>query len=154
VLDLGHERVGGGAQAAGVIALPEVRRNVLIDHTPRKGVGDRPFQSVSDFDPNLSLFDEDEEDQTVVELLVADLPPLRAADREVFQRFPFQRWEGVDDELRARSLLEGRQLLIQRVRGAFAENSRLVGDERGRRRRNVERERRRRAKQQRRKREG
>ena len=103
----------------------------MLDDPSREGVGDGRLESVAYFDPEFSLFDEDEEDQAVVILLVTDFPFLRAADGEVLEHFVIERGKDIDDELSARALLERRELFVQRVRGALIEDAGLVGDERG-----------------------
>ncbi len=141
MLDLRHQRFGRGIQSAGVIALTEMWRDVLFDHAPGKRVGDRPLESVTDFDPELPILDENEEDQAVVEFLVADLPAFGAPDRKIFEHFAAERREDVDDELRARSLFESRELFTQRPRVILIEDTGFVCDEGRRGRRDVERKR-------------
>ena len=138
MFNLRDDRVSGRVQPAGIVAGPKVRRDVLFDDAPRERIRDRRLQPVTDFDPNLSLLDEDEEDQAVVVLLVADLPALGAADREVFEHFPTERGKDVDDELRAGGLLELRELVVERLGLRGIEQGRLIGVERGGRRRDVE----------------
>ena len=83
-------------------------------------------------------FDEDEEDQTVVVLLLPHLPLLAQRDREVLDRLAFERGKDVDDELRAALLLEVAQLPVEQPRGP-SEQPGLVGEPPRRRRRKVER---------------
>ena len=103
-----------------------MRRDVLADDARRKRIGDRPFESIADFDADLLFFREDEEDQSVAVLLLTDAPLLRAANGEVLDRIAFERWQRVDDELRTALLLEVLELAIQRVGLSGIEQTGLV----------------------------
>jgi len=74
-------------------------REELAHHARRERVGDRSFETVADLDAHLPLLREDEEDQTVVVLFLADAPLPRAADREVLGGLTFERRERVDVHL-------------------------------------------------------
>src|SRR5207244_12632709 len=69
--DAGHGRFEPGR----VLSLPEAGRDPLPDDFSRHHVGDGRLEPVADLDPNLSILDEHEQDQSVVETLLAD-PPL------------------------------------------------------------------------------
>src|SRR6266567_1557901 len=102
--DLRHQRIGGGVQAPCEIALAKMRHEVFALDARCEGVGNRSLEAVSRLDAKLPVLYEDEEDQAVVVLLVADLPLLGAADGEVLERIAVERAEDVDDELCARRL--------------------------------------------------
>src|SRR4029078_11566856 len=70
--DFGDEWCCGRVQAARVIALLKIRRDLLANDSRRVRVGDRALQPVADLDADLLLLNEHEEDQTVVVLLVAE----------------------------------------------------------------------------------
>src|SRR5450830_317187 len=76
----GNHRVDRGFEPARVIAGAELRREHVFKDVLARGIGQRAFEPVANFDSGLAVLDEDEEQGAVVELLLAHAPRLRRAD--------------------------------------------------------------------------
>ena len=75
--------VDAGGNPAGEIAGLEFRRDDLVDDAFGGDVGQRAFEAVADLDAQLAVVLGDDEQRAVVDLLAADLPGFRDAERKL-----------------------------------------------------------------------
>src|SRR5262249_34957901 len=113
-VDQPRERVHARVQAAGVIAVAKVRRDLLGDDPPRERVRHSALEPVTDLDPHTAIVFRDDDDDAVVRLPAADLPRLRYAQRELLDRLGLHALHHQHDNLTALALLERRELLLER----------------------------------------
>ena len=59
-------RVVAGKKAAAVLSLAELRQDRFSNRLPGEAVGDEPFESVSDLDPDFAILDRDDDQEPVV----------------------------------------------------------------------------------------
>src|SRR5262249_21153190 len=118
--------VEAGRDAAGEIAGLEFRRDVLVDDALGGDVGQRAFEAIADLDTEVTVVLGDDEHGTVVDLLAADLPGFRRAERELLDRFTVRRRHDEYRDLAALPRLEIPDGLVQRGDIAATERSGLV----------------------------
>src|ERR1019366_6148106 len=134
----GRDRGGDPrGNSAGVVARPEARNHLLVEHAPRERVGHRSFQPVAHLEPRLPRPGEDEEDHPVLPLRLPRLPGLRARDRIFLERGPVRnRALRVNEKLVRRFLLEVGQAPLEAGSHVGRDHTGFVGHETRRRRRN------------------
>src|SRR5262245_2886792 len=84
-----------------VLPLAEAGHDHVADDLRGLGVGQRALEPVADLDPQLSVLDEDDEEDAVVELLLAQAPLLEEAVRDVLEVLAVERFEAGDRHLGA-----------------------------------------------------
>lgn len=110
-LDGGESRV----DPFGVAAFPE-RRSELISKDPRAdGVREHGLEAVAHFDAHLPIFDEDREKDSVVLLLLTDLPVHEEAIGQIVSILTVERSEDRNHDLIARPLLVVAQVSVDRT---------------------------------------
>ncbi|MGY4598431.1 hypothetical protein ACVWXL_006177 [Bradyrhizobium sp. GM22.5] len=125
-VDDADHAVDARRDAAGEIAAPEFRRDGFIDDAPRRDVGERALEAVTDLDAQMPVVLGHNEDGAVVDLLASDLPGLRDADRELLDGLRVRRRHDQDGDLAALAHLEVLQLLRQRGDVAAGERAGLI----------------------------
>ncbi len=150
-------RVGAGDRAVdGVEPRRDAVRGASLaeargDDVPENGGGDRvgepALEPVADLDAHLPVVEEDEEDDAVVEALLADPPRLGQPDRVALEALALERAEDGDHHLVAAGGLPGRELLLEAVPVGGGQRARVVVDAPVGRRRNGKRRRARRGQQ-------
>jgi hypothetical protein len=83
--------VNTGDYSARVILSPETRHDVIPNDAIRNGIGQNTFQTVANFEPKLTVFDGDQQDDAVIETFLADLPVFRDANAETFDVLAIER---------------------------------------------------------------
>lgn len=81
----GHESGDAGGEAVVEIAGFESGRDLFLDDAIGDGIGDDAFETVSDFNAHFAILDEDEEDEAVVFIFLADAPGAEGLDGEIFE---------------------------------------------------------------------
>lgn len=94
-----HDRVHAGRDPAFVIPPAKMRCDNLADDLARQGVCQHTFQSVTDFNADLSVIFEDEEDHAVIAALLPRLPRLGKTHGKILERFPLKRLESNNGDL-------------------------------------------------------
>ena len=112
-VDDAHHPVHGGGDPAVEIAAPELRHDVLVDDAVGDRVGQRAFEPVTDFDPDLAVLQGDEEQRAVIDALPAELPGLRDAKRVLLDCLRLGRGNDQHRDLAALRLLECAQLRVE-----------------------------------------
>jgi len=122
----GHDRVDGRLDPARVVPGSEPGHHDVGDDLIGRRVGQRAFEAVADLEADLAVLDEDEKDDTVVELLPPHAPALRGADREVLERRRGQLRKDRHHDLVGRLLVEGLQLGLQTLGHLLRDDTRVV----------------------------
>jgi hypothetical protein len=76
-----------GDNASAVISRAEVWHDVVSRNPFRHRIGQQAFKAVTDFETKLSVFDRNDQDDSVVEAFLTDLPILSDADTKAFDVF-------------------------------------------------------------------
>ena len=98
--------------------LAEAWRDRLTDDLPRLGVRQRGLEPVANLESQLSVLDEHDEEDAVVEAFLAEAPLLEERARDVLQILTLERSEHRDRHLRARgSLALGQERFEPRALG-------------------------------------
>src|SRR5690606_4141180 len=121
------------AQPARVAALPEARRDRLVDDAPRIRVGNRAFEPVAHLDAHapVVLRDDDQHavvDAPAVDLAAADLPLFGDADRVLLDRLGLRGRDDQDRDLRPLARFERGELGLERRALLAAERSGEIVD--------------------------
>ncbi|AZK87660.1 hypothetical protein BO993_12150 [Xanthomonas oryzae pv. oryzae] len=112
-LDQAGQRRGCGTDAAGVIALTEAWRQILLDDAVRRDVGNGTFQAVTRLDAHAAVVLGHQQQHAVVHALAADLPLVEHALGVLLDRFGLRGRHDQDLQLRALALLQGQRLLFE-----------------------------------------
>lgn len=115
-----------GDDSARVILSPETRHDVFPNYAIRDSIGQDAFQAVTDFEPELAVFNSDQKDDAIVETFLADFPILRDADAETFDVLAIERGDRQNCDLMARFLFELRELRFQRAHLILAHDAGVV----------------------------
>src|SRR5262249_27614928 len=76
-------RAGRRLDAGRIAPLAKARRDDVADDAGRRRVGDGGLEAIADFQADSALGEEDDQDDAVVEVLLADAPALGQLDRDV-----------------------------------------------------------------------
>ena len=106
------EAQDAGLNAAGVVALPEARGEVVTDYLAGESVRQHALESVADFDAHLAIVRRDQDQHAIVLLRLPDAPFLEQAIGILLDGRAVQRCDGRDGDL-------GRRLLFQLIEGAI-----------------------------------
>ena len=104
------DRVHAGIDAGIEFSAFEIRRNDLRHDAFRRGVVQRTFQSVADFDAQLAVILGDEQQHAIVHAFAPQLPRIHDANSELFDGFGLGAWHKQNRNLRSFARLECRQL--------------------------------------------
>src|SRR6266700_1440199 len=99
--------------AVGDLTLAEARGHRLAQDLARDRIGELGLEAIADLEPHLPVFGKDQEDHAIVEPLLADTPGLGQTDGVVLETLALERAEDGDDDLIARSLLTGANLVLE-----------------------------------------
>ena len=113
-LELAHDCVCAGDDAAGHVARLELRQDVPIDDVIGEPVGDDRFEPVAHLDAHLVLGGRNEEDNAVVLLLASEVPVAPELIAVIGDLVALQRVQRDDDELVTGGVLQPLQLLLER----------------------------------------
>ena len=133
LLDPGQQIVQRSVQSARVVAGPEMRPHLLLDHALGDRVRNRAFQRAGDLDAGLPVLGRDHQQQAVADSAPADLPGRTDAIGEVLDRFHARARNDHERHLRAVVGFEAREPGFERRAVGGAEHTRQVDDTRQRR---------------------
>ena len=101
-----------GDDSAGIVLSAEARHDVITGNPLGDSIGQNAFQAVTDFEPELAVFNSDQKDDAIVETFLADFPVLRDADAETLDVLAIERGDRQNCDLMARFLFELREFEI------------------------------------------
>ena len=135
--DRRENRLHSRRQAAVKVAGPETRRDFLVNDAFAKRIGQDAFESVTDFQKHFVVLDKNEEHRPVVFALLPHLPRPRHAHGVIVNRRVrlHLRIDG-DQDLVGALALEIFERLVQLRRRAGGDDSGIIVEIGGRRRRN------------------
>ncbi|SST08657.1 Uncharacterised protein [Acinetobacter baumannii] len=125
-----HQAVHAGLDAAIEVALAELRRDLLADDPPGLDVGDGPFQAVADLDAQGAVVLRHQQQDAVVDLLLAQLPFLEGTHRVLLDGIVAGGRDQQHSELRAALGFQGGELLLQVLALVAGKGRGEVGDPR------------------------
>ena len=103
--ELRDDRVDAVRDALVVVAGLELRRHHVADDAARRDVGQRAFETVTDFDAHLAVLRHDDDQHAVVLAFLPELPVLEHLGRVFLDRLAADRRHGQHRDLIARRLL-------------------------------------------------
>lgn len=125
-----HQAVHAGLDSAIEIALAELRRDPLADDPSGLDVGDGPFQAVADLDAQGAVVLRHQQQDAVVDLLLAQLPFLEGTHRVLLDGIVAGGRDQQHRELRAALGFQGGELLLQVLALVAGKGRGEVGDPR------------------------
>ncbi|NLS27699.1 hypothetical protein S2M10_27000 [Sphingomonas sp. S2M10] len=111
LLHLLADRLRAGDDAARHVARLELRHDDVADDLVRQRVGHDRFEAIADLDPHLALVGRDDQDDTVVRVLLPDPPGTAELIAVIGDVIALQVRDRRDDELAAGRLLHFRRKL-------------------------------------------
>lgn len=129
-IDQLHQAVHAGLDSAIEIALAELRRDPLADDPSGLDVGDGPFQAVADLDAQGAVVLRHQQQDAVVDLLLAQLPFLEGTHRVLLDGIVAGGRDQQHRELRAALGFQGGELLLQVLALVAGKGRGEVGDPR------------------------
>src|SRR6185503_18143582 len=127
-LDGGDDGIQTRPDAVGHLPLAEAWGHLLAQDGGRDGVGESALQPIADLDPHLPVVEEDQEDDAVVEALLADAPCLGEPDRIVLEALPLEGAEDRDHHLVAAALLTLGEACLQAIAIGRRQRAREIVD--------------------------
>ena len=97
------------ANAAGIIAVAESRRELFADDLAGEAVGQHALEAIADLDAHLALVRRDQDQDAVILLGLTDAPLLEQPGRVLLDRHAIERRHGRDGDFGGRPPLEADQ---------------------------------------------
>lgn len=123
-----HDRLKPSLNSPRQVVCAEARDYDFPNDAASDRVREDAFEAVSDFNPELAIISYNEQDDAVVEALLADLPALGYPDAEAFEAFSLKAGDREHSDLMAGLLLEAGQTLFENLDALRRHDPRVIVD--------------------------